>query len=267
MIDLTGKVALVTGSSRGIGHGCAVEMARTGADITVNYHSHPEDGEAVAEEIRALGQEALVIGADVSDRAAVDAMVAATVEHFGHLDIVVCSAFYSKREPFLEISIEGMQRTLDVTLWGTFHAAQAGARQMVKQGTGGSILFISSTFASVPYPSSLPYNIAKVGVNHMAATIAIELARDRIRVNVVEPGWTDTPAERQWSTETEIREGAKKLPFGRLGTIEDIGRAVTFLCSDAAEYITGAVLRVDGGSWLWSMYNAYTMTAGETEIR
>jgi glucose 1-dehydrogenase len=247
MVNLKGKVALITGSSRGIGRGCALEMARAGADITVNYRSHAEEAEAVAEEIRALHRQALVVQADVSNRSAVDRMVAATVERFGHLDILVCNAYYSKREPFLEMSIEEMQRTLDVTLWGTFHAAQASARQMVAQGRGGSMVFISSLYAFIPFPTSLAYNTAKAGINHMAATIANELTADRIRVNAIQPGWTDTPGERQYATEEEIREGGNKLPWGRLGTIEDIGRAATFLCSDAADYITGAVLRIDGG--------------------
>ena len=250
MIDLQGKVALITGSSRGIGRGCALEMARAGADIVVNYRSHAEDAEAVAGEIRDLGRQALVCGADVSERPAVDRMVGAAVERFGHLDILVCNAYYSRREPFLELSVEAMRRTLDVSLWGVFHAAQAGARQMVAQGNGGSILFISSVLAFVPMPTSLPYNTSKAGIEHMAATIATELTGHRIRVNVIEPGWTDTPGERQFATEEEIQEGGKKLPWGRLGTMEDLGRAATFLCSDAADYITGAVLRVDGGYWL-----------------
>ena len=247
MVDLTGKVALITGSSRGIGRGCAVEMARAGADITVNYHSHAEDAEGVAEEIRALGRRALVVQADVSDRPAVERMVAATVERFGHLDICVCNAYYSKRLPFLELPIEEMQRTIDVTLWGSFHAAQVAARQMVAQGHGGSILFITSLFAFIPYPTSLPYNTAKAGVSHMAATIANELTEHRIRVNTIRPGWTDTPGERQFATEEEIRDASNWLPWSRLATIEDIGRAATFLGSAAADYITGADLTIDGG--------------------
>ena len=250
MIDLNGRVALVTGSSRGIGRGCAEEMARAGADVTVNYHSHPDDAEEVAASVRATGRRALVFQADVSDRAAVDRMVAATVENFGRLDIVVCNAYYSRREPFLEMSVEGMRRTLDVSLLGAFHAAQAGARQMVAQGGGGSILFISSVHAFIPVRNSLAYDTAKAGMNHMSATMAKELTEHRIRVNVIEPGWIDTPGERQFATEEQIREGGKSLPWGRMGTIEDLGKAATFLCSDAADYITGAVLRVDGGFWL-----------------
>ena len=247
MIDLTGKVALITGSSRGIGRGCAEEMARAGAGVTVNYNSHREDGEEVAESVRSLGGDAIVVQADVSDRAAVDAMVAETVDHFGRLDVVVANAYYSRREPFLEMSVEGMRRTVDVSLFGAFHAAQAGARQMVAQGEGGSILFISSIHAIVPVPTSLAYNAAKAGMDHMSATMARELAEHRIRANVIEPGWTDTPGERQYATDEEIREGAARMPWGRLGTIQDIGRAAAFLCSDAADYVTGSVLKVDGG--------------------
>ena len=250
MIDLNGKVALITGSSRGIGRGCAIEMARAGADMTINYRSHADDAEEVAESVRSFGRQAIVFHADVSDRVDVDQMVAATVEHFGHLDIVVCNAAYSKREPFLDMSAEGMRRTLDVSLFGAFHTAQAGARQLVAQGRGGSILFISSVHAFIPVPTALSYNAAKAGMNHMSNTMARELTRYRIRVNVIEPGWIDTPGERQFNTEEEMVEGGPKLPWGRLGTTEDLGKAATFLSSDAADYITGAVLRVDGGFWL-----------------
>ena len=249
MIDLSGKVALITGSSRGIGKGCALEMARAGADICVNYRSHGDEAEAVAEEVRAMGRRALVCRADVAEREAVDGMVVAALEEFGHLDIAVANAYYSKREPFLELSIEAMQRTLDVTLMGAFHIAQASARQMIAQGGGGSILFISSVLSFIPFGTSVPYNAAKAGMNHMASTIANELTPHRIRVNVIQPGWIDTPGERQYTSEEQMREAGEKLPWGRLGTIEDLGKAAAFLCSDAADYITGAGLRVDGGYW------------------
>ena len=250
MINLQGKVALITGSSRGIGRGCAVEMARCGADIAINYHSHPQDAEKVAMEVQNLGQRAVVFQADVSDRSAVENMIDGTIADLGRLDTVICNSYYSKREPFLELSIEAMQRTLDLTLLGSFHTAQHAARRLVDQGKGGHILFISSVLAFIPMASSMPYNTAKAGVNHMAATIAKELAPHRIRVNVIEPGWTDTPGERQYSTEEQIQQGALELPWGRLGSIEDLGKAAAFMSSDAADYITAANLRVDGGFWL-----------------
>ncbi|MEE3260004.1 MAG: glucose 1-dehydrogenase [Candidatus Latescibacterota bacterium] len=247
MIDLTAKVALITGSSRGIGRACAIEMARAGADICVNYRTHPAEAEEVAAEIRDLGRRAIVIGCDVSDRAAVDAMVAQTVAELGPLDIAVANAYYSKREPFLELSLDAMRQTLDVTLWGAFHLAQSTARQMNARGQGGALLFITSVLAQIPMPTSLPYNTAKAGVEHMCATIARELAPHKIRANAIEPGWTDTPGERQFTSEDEIRRGAEQLPWGRLATSEDIANAAVFLCSDAADYITGSVLKVDGG--------------------
>jgi glucose 1-dehydrogenase len=161
----------------------------------------------------------------------------------------VANAYYSRREPFLEITAQAMARTLEVSLWGAFHAAQAGARQMVAQGSGGSIVFISSVHAFLPVPTAVAYNTAKAGMNHMSATIARELAPHRIRANVIEPGWIDTPGERQYTTEEQMQQAGRDLPWGRLGTIEDIGRAAAFLSSSAADYITGAVLRVDGGFW------------------
>jgi glucose 1-dehydrogenase len=247
VIDLTGKVALITGASRGIGRGCAEQMARCGASVAVNYRSHPDEGEEVAEAVRSLGGKAATFGADVSDRDAVDAMVEGAVKELGRIDIVVANAYYSKREPFLELDVESVRKTLDVTLMGAFHVAQAGARQMVQQGDGGSILFISSVLSFMPYATSMPYNAAKAGMNHMAMTIANEMTEHRVRVNVIQPGWTDTPGERQFSTDEQIREGAKTMPWKRLGTIEDLGKAAAFLSSDDADYITGATLKVDGG--------------------
>ena len=250
MIDLSGKTALISGSSRGIGKGIALEMARAGADVAVNYFRHRDDGEAVADEIRAMGRRAAVIGADASDRSAVDGMVDQTAEELGGPDIVVANAYYSTREPFLDMDVDELRKTYDVSLFGAFHVAQAGARKMAAEGKGGSILFISSVMSFLPFPTSLAYSSAKAGMNHMAAIIALELLEHRIRVNVIEPGWTDTPGERQYSTEQELEEGGRRLPWGRMGTIEDLGKAATFLCSDAADYITGEVLRVDGGFWL-----------------
>ncbi|MFH1569404.1 MAG: SDR family oxidoreductase, partial [Gemmatimonadota bacterium] len=159
-------------------------------------------------------------------------------------------AYRTVRKPFLELTEADVRATWDVTFLGAFHAAQAGARQMVAQGGGGCVLFISSVLSFIPMRHSAPYNACKAGMNHMAATMARELTPHRIRVNVIEPGWIDTPGERQFSTEDEIRRGAERLPWKRLGTIEDLGKAAAFLASDAADYITGEVLRVDGGYWL-----------------
>ncbi len=246
-MSLSGKVALVTGANRGIGRGCALEMARRGADIAVNYRSHADEAEEVAREVRSLGRRAIVLQADVSDRDQDRELVSATVERLGRLDILVANAAVSRRKPFVELSVEDIRLTLDVCLWGVIHCSQLAARQMLSQGQGGNIVIISSVHAYLPIVNSVPYNIAKAGINHMGRTLAMELVSDGIRVNVVEPGWIDTPGERKYATEEQIREAGKKLPMGRLGTIEEIGKGVAYLVSDDASYVTGTILRIDGG--------------------
>ena len=250
MIDLHGKVAVITGASRGIGRGCALEMAKCGADVIVTYRSHPDEAEAVAEEICALGSRAVTIGVDVADRNAVETMVREGLGHFGKIDILVNNAAMSIRKPFLEITVEEAARTVDVCMWGVFHCSQVVARHMVARGGGGKILIISSVHAFIPYGNSIAYNTAKSGINNMGYTMATELAQHQINVNIIEPGWTDTPGERNFYTEEQLDAGGKQLPWGRLGTIHDIGHAAAFLCSSTADYITGACLRVDGGLWL-----------------
>ncbi|MDH7571753.1 MAG: SDR family oxidoreductase, partial [Armatimonadota bacterium] len=202
-MKLAGSVALVTGASRGIGRGCAEELARAGADVVVNYRRHAEEAEETAAAIRAMGRRALVCAADVADREAVFAMVQQAVEHFGRLDIAVANAAFSIRRPFLELEPEEVAAVWGVSLWGVFHTCQAAARQMVRQGEGGSIVVMSSVRATIPFVNSLPYQTAKAGINQMAYTMANELAPYRIRVNVVEPGWIDTPGEHAFATDEE----------------------------------------------------------------
>jgi glucose 1-dehydrogenase len=245
-VRLEGKVALITGANRGIGKGCALELAREG-DIGVNYRRHRDEAKSVAEQVRGLGRRAIVMQGDVAVRASNEEMIHRAVAELGRLDIFVANAALSVRKPFLELTEEDMAATLGVTLWGVFHGCQLAARQMVAQGHGGSIIVISSVHAAFAYQNSLPYNTAKAGINHMARTAAGELAPHNIRVNIVEPGWTDTPGERAFATEEELRAGGAALPLGRLATTEDLGRCVAFLASDDAAYITGATLRVDGG--------------------
>jgi glucose 1-dehydrogenase len=244
---LDGKVALVTGASRGIGRGCALALAEDGAAVVVNYRSHPEEAADIVREIVALGRPAVAHQADVSDRAQVDAMVALTLERFGQLDVVVANAYRSIREPFLEMSLDGLEQTLTVTLLGTFHTCQAGARAMAERGRGGSIVIVASVHAEHAFAGSTAYNMAKYGVTGLGLTMANELARHRIRVNLLNPGWIDTPGERQYASETELREAGQKLPWGRLGQPREMGRVVAFLASDDASYVTGAILRADGG--------------------
>ena len=141
----------------------------------------------------------------MADRTQNETMIQETVERLGRLDIMVANAAFSVRKPFLELEVEDVEKTWGVSLWGVFHCCQLAARQMVKQG-GGSIAIVSSVHACRPYPLSTAYNGAKAAINHMAATWASELAQHKIRVNVLEPGWIDTPGERAYSSDDQIRE-------------------------------------------------------------
>ncbi len=246
-----GRIALVTGASRGIGRGIALRLAADGADVVVHYRTHPEEAQEVADAVAALGRRALLWRADVADRSAVEAMVAGTVEHFGRIDIAVANAAVSVREPVVEADWAGVERTVAVSQFGVFHTCQFAARQMVEQEqrgrSAGKIVLISSVHAELAVPTSAAYNMSKAAINHFGATLAAELTGNHVNVNIINPGWIDTPGERAFATDEEIRAGAKRMPWQRLGTPEDIGNAVAFLASDEADYITGATLRVDGG--------------------
>jgi glucose 1-dehydrogenase len=139
-------------------------------------------------------------------------------------------------------------------MWGAFYGLRASAMQMIKQGRGGSIVIISSPHAVLAIPTSMAYNMSKAAIDHMARTAALELAPHRIRVNIVHPGWIDTPGERKFFTDEQIAAGAKKLPFGRLGRSDEVGKAVAYIMSDDAEYMTGSTLGIEGGVSLpwWS---------------
>jgi glucose 1-dehydrogenase len=245
-VELTGQVGLVTGAGRGIGRATAIALAQAGADVVIN-DLNLADAEAVASSVRQLGRRALAAQADVSDHRAVDALVEQAVASLGSLDIVVTNAAFSERQLFCEADLARFQRTLDVTMWGAFYALRAAARQMIAQGRGGSVVVISSPHAFTPVPSSMAYNMAKAAVDQMARTAAIELVEHRIRVNIIYPGWIDTPGERKFASEEQIQAVAARLPWKRLGRPEEIARGVVFFCSPASDYITGSALGIDGG--------------------
>ena len=244
---LAGKVALVTGASRGIGRAAAVALAAAGADVVVNYLAEPDEAARVADDIRRAGRRALAIEADVADRAAVEAMIKQARHELGGLDIAVSNAAFSDRELFHRADLRGFARTIDVTMWGAFYTLRAAAIEMIAQGNGGAIVIVSSPHAHIAVPGAMAYNMAKAAIDQMARTAAIELAEHRIRVNILHPGWIDTPGERKFSGEAELEEAGLKLPWKRLGKPEEIARGIVFLCDPASDYITGTTLNIDGG--------------------
>jgi len=246
-LDFRDRVAVITGASLGIGRAAALAFGRCGAKVVVNYRSHREQAEEVVALIRESGAQALAVQADVADQAAVENLIAQTMAQFGRLDIAVSNAAYSDRELFYQADMGGFRRTVDVTMWGAFYLMRAAAQQMIKQGQGGSICIVSSPHAFIPAPRAMAYNMSKAAIEHMARTAAIELAEFKIRINCIQPGWTDTPGELKFATRETLDTAGAKIPLGRLGTPEEMAEGILFLCDPKNTYITGAALLVDGG--------------------
>lgn len=247
MIDLHGKVALVTGAGRGIGKGCALALAQQGADVVINDRPSSPDLATTVAEIEALGRKVYPITANIFEREGCQFLLTEALAQAGKVDILISNPAKSTRSPFLDFDPTDFENTIKATLIAGFHMSQLVARHMVERQQGGKIVFISSVHAQNPYQTAVAYNSAKAGLNHMARTIARELTSHRINVNIIEPGWIETPGEYELADYETIQKAGAYLPWGRMGEPADIGQAATFLASDAADYITGTILRVDGG--------------------
>lgn len=249
-MDLSGRVVMVTGASRGIGRAIALEMAKAEASVAVNCLCDDEDSRETEEMVRAIGGQVLVCYGDVANYQSMTSNVATVVETFGRLDIAVANAAFSERERFCSADLNAFRHTVNVTMWGAFHLFRAAANQMISQGSGGALLAISSPHAFTPVPGAMAYNMAKAAVDQMARTAAVELAEHRIRVNILYPGWTDTPGERRFNDEEQIAKLSERLLSKRLARPEEIARAAVFLCHPTNEYINGSALLVDGAQSL-----------------
>ena len=245
---LDGKVALVTGGSRGIGRAICERLAAAGAQVAVNYPSE-EDG--ADETVAAIGGRAVAIRADVSRKAEVDAMVAETVERFGRLDILVNNAGICPFSEFLEISEELWDRVHAVNLKGAFLCSQAAARAMLERGGGGRIVSVSSISALVGGPLQVHYTPTKAGIRSLMQSLAIVLGPHGITCNSVLPGTIATDINAAFFEDPALLERYEAgIPTGRLGRPEDVAGAVAYLVSDEAAYVNGADLLVDGGAFV-----------------
>jgi glucose 1-dehydrogenase len=246
-VNVRDKVIVVTGAARGIGEGISRVLRQNGAKV-------------VAVDRTPAGH--VDFTADISTPEANRGMVAFAVEQHGRLDAVVACAAVSRRGPFVDIQPEDLAYTFAPTLYGAFYTCQAGARQLIAQGTGGSILIVGSVHVHQHNPNSASYNMAKAAMASLSRTIASELAVHGIRVNSILPGWTDTPGELNFATREQLDEAGRRLPLGRLGHPEDVGQAALYLLSDEASYVTGCELLVDGGITL-NMRSANSMGSGK----
>jgi glucose 1-dehydrogenase len=259
---LKGQKALVTGANSGIGEGIARALAAAGAAVVVNYVSNPDSARRVADDIKSHGIDALAIGADVSKETEVEAMFADMLGAWGDIDILVSNAGIQQDAPFVDMTVEQWNRVLSVNLTGMFLCARAAARAMIRQSVrpaiscaAGKIICVSSVHEVIPWAGHANYAASKGGVKLFMQSIAQELAIHRIRVNSIAPGAIQTPINRgAWETPEALTSLLRLIPSGRIGVPEDIGRVAVWLASDAADYVHGQTIFVDGGMTLYPAF-------------
>jgi 3-oxoacyl-[acyl-carrier protein] reductase len=244
-MNLEGKVALVTGASRGIGREIALELARQGCNVAVNYAGSEAKANEVVDEIKSLGREAIAVQCNVSDAEGVQAMVKETIGEFGSIDILVNNAGITKDNLLMRMKETEWDDVININLKGVFLCTKAVTRQMMKQRSG-RIINISSIVGVSGNPGQANYVAAKSGVIGLTKTTARELAPRGITVNAVAPGFISTDMTDQLPEDVRS-EMLKQIPLSRFGAPEDIAKVVTFVASDSASYMTGQTLHIDGG--------------------
>lgn len=242
---LAGKVAIVTGSSRGIGREVALELARQGARVAVNYRQGAEAAAEVVAEIAACGSEAIAVGADVATAAGAHSLVEAALAAYGTVDVLVSNAGITRDNLLLRMTEEDWDAVLDTNLKGAFHCVKAVQRTFLKR-RAGRIIAIGSIVGLAGNAGQANYAAAKAGLVGLVRSVARELGSRGITANVVAPGFIDTEMTRALPAEA-MDQALARIPLGRLGTPGDVAGLVAFLAGDAAAYITGQVFGVDGG--------------------
>ncbi len=247
-MKLKDRVAIVTGAGRGIGVALAKGLAREGAAVVVNYSRSAAEANQVAADITAAGGRAVAVQADVKDLAAHERLIAAALDRFGSLDILVNNAGIEFREPFLSTTVEQWDSTLGVNLKGVYFLSQKAAQTMVRAGKGGKIINISSCHDTVPLALRSAYGVSKGGLAMLTKSLALELAEHHINVNGLSPGAILTEMNREQLSKPDVRARLlARIPWNRLGDIEDCVGAAVFLASPESDYVTGATIYVDGG--------------------
>ncbi len=256
---LDGQPALVTGANSGIGKGVARALGAAGADVAINYITNEDSAEELAEEIRGYGVRAITCKADVSQKEEVDRMFKEAIDAFGTLHVVVNNAGIQSDAPIAEMTLEKWNKVISVNLTGQFLCSQAAIREFRRRGVdrsiscaAGKVICMSSVHQEIPWAGHVNYAASKGAIMMMMMTMAQELAADRIRVNAIAPGAIRTPINRNaWAEKSAYSSLMTKIPYDRIGEIDDIGRAAVWLASDLSDYVTGTSLYVDGGMTLY----------------
>ncbi len=249
MINLTGKVTLITGASRGIGRAAAIMMAQAGSDIVINYRRESTEADEVKQACEGHGVRAMVAQADVAVRDEVEQMVQRVIEEFGRIDILVNNAGIWEYNAINGMDAKGLRQTLDVNVLGTFYPIMAVVPYMKKQKSG-NIINISSTAGQRGEAFHSPYAASKGAIISLTKSLGPELIRDNIRVNCVAPGWVDTDMSRSSLESDEAEQVLSLIPMGRVGTPEELAGPILFLASDLSTFIVGEIVNVNGGAVL-----------------
>jgi glucose 1-dehydrogenase len=247
-MSLANKVAIVTGGNSGIGKAVALELARQGASLVIDYVSHPEAADEVDKEITALGERVICVDADVSKIEDLKRLIATTVEKFGRLDVMVNNAGVETRTSILNTTEDQYDKVLNINLKSAFFGTQLAAQQMIKQGGGGRIINMTSIHEDWPMPGNTPYCLSKGGMRMLTRTAGVELAPHNVLVVGVAPGAVATPINVSTMQDPALMQkldGA--IPMGRMAKPEEIASVVAFLAGDGASYITATTIITDGG--------------------
>ncbi len=252
---LTGQTALVTGANSGIGEGVAISLGEAGANVIVNYVVNPEAANAVVDQIKAAGSNAVAIQADVSKEDQVISMFQQAIRQFGTIDILVNNAGLQRDAKFHEMTLAQWQLVIDINLTGQFLCAREAIREFLRRGIVaersvalGKIICMSSVHELIPWGGHANYATSKGGIKMLMQSLAQEYGRHKIRVNSICPGAIKTPINKSaWDTPEAFSSLMNLIPYNRIGAPEDIGKLAVFLASDDSDYITGASMFIDGG--------------------
>ena len=247
-MSLKGKVAIVTGGNSGIGMAVVLELAKRGANIVIDYVSHPEATDALAKQVVALGDQAIGVKADVSNVADLRNLINAAVQKFGRVDIMVNNAGVETRTSVLDTTEEQYEKVLAINLKSAFFGTQLAAQQMIKQGGGGRIINITSVHEDWPMPGNTAYCLSKGGMRMLTRTAGVELAPHNILVVGVGPGAVATPINLSTMKDPALMQKlGDAIPLGRMAKPEEIASVVAFLAGDGASYMTATTIFADGG--------------------
>ena len=245
---LAEKIALVTGSSQGIGRAIVERFAQEGADVVINYNRTPGGADEALHNVEAAGRRGLIVKADLSNTAEVRNLIAAGIEHFGRLDILVNNAGIETHAPFWEVTEEDYDRVLNVNLKGVFFATQAIVRHFIETKRSGKIINISSVHEDLPFPNFAAYCASKGGLKMLTRNLSVELGQFGITINSIAPGAIETPINTKLLNDPQkLNALLSQIPLARLGKPNDVSGLATFLASADADYVTGATYFVDGG--------------------